>query len=233
LWTALGDAVILAVSYLAIEPWARRQWPDAMIIWSRVLEGRWRDAAVARDVLLGLAWAVAAGLYLMLRHYVDIRLGDAPSWSFAFAAPQDPGSGREVVAAIVFSLRLGVVMPLFLFSLLVFLWMLVRKRSIAVVIVTGFAVFLESASARHAADWLFSAGAVAVFMFAIQRFGLFVTMVYIGTVYVISNSLLTNDLTAWYGLSSMLTVVLISALALAAFRLSLGGRSMFEVQAGP
>src|SRR5262249_2778430 len=80
LWIALGDALVRGVFYLALEPWPRRQWPQAMVSWSRVLEGRWRDPVVCRDVLLGLSFAVAAGLLLALQHFVHSRFGDAPVW---------------------------------------------------------------------------------------------------------------------------------------------------------
>ncbi len=235
LWAAIGDAVILAVSYLAIEPWVRRQWPQAMITWSRVLEGRWRDPAVSRDVLVGLVWAVAAGLYFLLRTYVDIRLGDAPAWDTKILGPSlQPNlvSARMVLAGIFSALRIGVVFPLFLFSLIVFLWMLVRKRSLGGVMVAALLVAVQSAGATHWVDWLFSAGGVAVFIYTMQRFGVFVAMVYFATVNLIAASLLTSDLTAWYGFSSMIAVVFISALALAAFRLSLGERPLFEVKPG-
>jgi hypothetical protein len=53
-------------------------------------------------------------------------------------------------------------------------------------------------------------------------------MVYTAAIYLIAGGLLTADLTAWYGLSSMIVVLFISALALAAFRLSQGGRTVFE-----
>jgi serine/threonine-protein kinase len=235
LWQALGDAVVLAMIYLAVEPWGRRQWPEAMVTWARVLEGRWRDPAVARDVLFGLAWAIGAGLYMMLRYYVDIRLGSAPTWtSQFFGVPDQPNlaSAPMVVSSIIADIRIGVVLPLIALTFIVFLRMLFGRRSIAAITVALLVVFGEAAEASHWVDWLFSAGAVTVFIYAMQRFGLFVSMIYVASLSMIAGSLLTADLTAWYGLSSMLTVVFISALALVASQLSLGGRPLFEVKPG-
>jgi len=42
------------VCYLALEPYVRRTWPDVLVSWVRLLEGRFHDPLVGRDVLLGL-----------------------------------------------------------------------------------------------------------------------------------------------------------------------------------
>src|SRR5262249_18723861 len=55
-------AAILWLLYLALEPYVRRRWPQALVSWSRLLAGRVRDPVVARDVLyglvLGLVWTL-------------------------------------------------------------------------------------------------------------------------------------------------------------------------------
>jgi Protein kinase domain len=44
---------LLAVAYLAFEPFVRRRWPWQLVGWTRLLAGRWRDPLVGRDVLTG------------------------------------------------------------------------------------------------------------------------------------------------------------------------------------
>jgi serine/threonine-protein kinase len=51
-WTAFG-AMMAWTFYAALEPFARRHWPQMLISWSRLLDGRWRDPLVGRDLLLG------------------------------------------------------------------------------------------------------------------------------------------------------------------------------------
>jgi serine/threonine-protein kinase len=55
-------AVVLATLYLAIEPYARRFWPDALISLTRLQAGRLRDPLVASHVLgsLAVTWATTA-----------------------------------------------------------------------------------------------------------------------------------------------------------------------------
>ena len=58
---ALGSFVAAFTGglYLAVEPHVRRNWPDALISWSRLLTGQTRNALVASHVLVGLALKLA------------------------------------------------------------------------------------------------------------------------------------------------------------------------------
>ena len=49
------------VLYMAIEPYVRRHWPQALIAWSRALAGRFRDPVVCGHVLVGMAAGFAIG----------------------------------------------------------------------------------------------------------------------------------------------------------------------------
>src|SRR4029077_8172377 len=62
LGSALVNAGLLWLFYVALEPYVRRYCSDIMISWTRVLNGQIRDARVGRDVLIG----VAAGILVML-----------------------------------------------------------------------------------------------------------------------------------------------------------------------
>lgn len=48
-------AVIVYLFYMALEPYARRHWPDSLISWKRLQSGRMRDGLVASHVLMGVA----------------------------------------------------------------------------------------------------------------------------------------------------------------------------------
>jgi serine/threonine-protein kinase len=61
---ALYRLVVVWVFYLALEPYLRRIWPRTMVSWVRLLDGRWRDPLVGRDVLLGCVSVTALGLVL-------------------------------------------------------------------------------------------------------------------------------------------------------------------------
>jgi MFS family permease len=48
-------AAVNWLAYVAIEPYIRRHWPDALISWNRLQAGHYRDALVASHLLVGLA----------------------------------------------------------------------------------------------------------------------------------------------------------------------------------
>ncbi len=50
---ALTWAVFAWLSYMALEPYVRRRWPDVLISWTRLLSGKVWDPLIGRDVLTG------------------------------------------------------------------------------------------------------------------------------------------------------------------------------------
>ena len=61
--TSIGWAAVLWMLYLALEPFVRRHWPQAIISWSSITVGNWRDPIVGRDVLAGIALGMSWRLF--------------------------------------------------------------------------------------------------------------------------------------------------------------------------
>ncbi len=70
---ALFVAVFTWVYYLALEPYVRRAWPEALIPWSRLLTGRLSDPLIGRDLLVGGLWGTGIVTLGCLRRM-------APGW---------------------------------------------------------------------------------------------------------------------------------------------------------
>jgi hypothetical protein len=92
LFGALGPAILAATTfwlfYVAIEPYVRRNWPDALISWTRLGRGELRNALVASHVLAGLA---AGSIFERIvlpggRLLLSARLTDPPDDILAGAA---------------------------------------------------------------------------------------------------------------------------------------------------
>jgi serine/threonine-protein kinase len=62
----LGGAMLWML-YLALEPYARRFWPDGLIGWTRLWSGRVRDPRIGRDILVGCAFGAVIILLDLLR----------------------------------------------------------------------------------------------------------------------------------------------------------------------
>jgi len=109
-------AAFTALVYLAIEPWVRRYWPETMITWSRLIAGRWRDPVVARDILVGTAWALVSTLTFRLPGVVAVWFGEPPLSPMLVYSPLGFGlekllGGRLVAADAVFHLLQGYMRP--------------------------------------------------------------------------------------------------------------------------
>ena len=56
---AAGMGLGFWILYMALEPFARRRWPEMLISWTRAISGSWRDPLVGRDILIGAAAGTA------------------------------------------------------------------------------------------------------------------------------------------------------------------------------
>ena len=83
--------------YMALEPYARRVAPRWVVSWTRLLEGRFKDPMVGRDLLTGLAAAAGVnGLFaLVTRLQLTIAEGTI-DWSYPHGFAPLRGVLRDV-----------------------------------------------------------------------------------------------------------------------------------------
>jgi len=233
---AMSEGVTAAIQYLAFEPWVRRLWPHALITWSRVLAGQWRDPVVGRDVMIAVLAAVAIDC---LSHalYLAFSPSGAPAASsvLEFDTSQftlDQLMGTRFIGSAGFrALALGLISALLMFFLMFLCRACLRRPWLATLAFVGLYAPLAAAASFSQGDWIGSIVMVlivALNVLTFVRFGL-LTLAVQGSVGVfIQYGLLTNDFGAWYGESSLVVVVVVSALAVWAFRTSLGGRPLLS-----
>jgi hypothetical protein len=213
------SALAVWTLYLALEPYIRRAWPSALISWNRVLQGRFRDVRVARDVLVGVA---ATGAIVALDPLTAALKRSAPrglDTSYWRAA----SDLRELLAGMVDSLD-G---TLFIAFMLVFFFclirMMVRRDWMAA---TVFAVLLGallgggSALMSGSSAWALVGAAVGLLLGGVTvgllvRFGLIAVIAQNLTQTLLSN-VVTLSPSPWYSASSffnLAAVMLITAWA--------------------
>jgi Protein kinase domain len=221
---ALFFGALAWVFYLALEPYARRLWPQVLISWSRLLAGAFRDPLVAGDALVGIAFGVALALLSFLRSFTAELLGGSLFTHDLYPLLGLRQLAAELLAGIPISIALAIPLCFFLVGLRAGL----RRKWLAVpafILVLGLPNVLSSDLPLLAA-----AGQVlglAVVLIILLRFGLFALVVANVTEHALVALPLTLDFSAWYIGLSLFTLLAFAALATLAFRLALAGRPLF------
>jgi len=172
-------ACSLWVLYMALEPYVRRQWPETLVSWTRLLSGRYGDPLVARDLLVGGAIGCAFSLILPFAWVYLLPLTGASHHPRPTADDDGLMGGRLVAATLVLTLVVAIANGLGLALLRVPLRRVLRYE-IAVALAFALVVSLENALALGGPLWLMLPFVMAVDglpIYLIVRFGLLPSMV--------------------------------------------------------
>jgi serine/threonine-protein kinase len=213
--------------YLALEPYARKLWPRALASWVRLLNGRFRDPIVGRDVLVGLVQGTCLALVFGLSRMAPAWFGGVP------ARPDLPHHPAEILAlrgfreslAELIAIQINIATHiLFLFVALLLLRIVFRRNAIAVALHWALYVFVYGSGFGYFAI----AVTITVWHFVFHRFGW--VPIFVATM--VSDALLgfplTTDLSAWHAHATFLLLGFVMALSIYAFRTSLGARVAFK-----
>ncbi len=224
-----GTSLLLAaqvwLGYVALEPYARRRWPEAMIGWARVVHGRFLDRIVARDLLLG----ILAGLTIRL---VD-QIRNVFAWtSSAEAVPSHLAvealiSMRETVGNLFLFQGRAIFFALFGLFVLVLFQIALRRRWAAA---AAWLVIITMAWIRWddpLVDVPVVAAQMAILLLILHRAGLLAMAVTIFVWLVTVYTPLTAELRAFYFGQSALAFALIAALIGFGLR-NAGGRALIR-----
>jgi Protein kinase domain len=211
--------------YLALEPYVRRHWPQAIISWSRLMAGRVRDPLVGRDVLwgvmLGVVWSlvIAVGLLALKREGATPQL---PSTSLLLGGRQVAGIWLlNVVQCILGTVEFFFV--LFLFKVLL------RNKWLAAAAFTVIFAARNILQGDHpqimAPVWIV---VFAIAAFALSRFGIITLSVAIFVANQLLNVPFTTDFSAWYAPGAWGVLLSFIAIAGWGFYTSLGGQKLWK-----
>jgi serine/threonine-protein kinase len=222
--------------YLALEPWIRRNWPHAIISWSRLITGQLRDAMVGRDILFGVTFGALWILIFEFSFIASARIGASPPLS---AAAYLMG-GRHALGQILLQVPFSIFGTLQFFFLLLGLKMLVefllkqvgvkflRADWIAAVLFVVILVGMRSLQSTHlAVDIPTIVLIYGLLVLIVLRFGLVPLAVGAFTVDMFGNVPFTADLSQWYASTTILALLLIVAMAGWGFYHSLGGEPLW------
>ena len=214
---------MIAVIYLALDPFVRRKWPHISISWNRLLAGSVRDPLVGRHVLVGLVLGVCLQVILETNGIIAQANGTI---SFGYIVLETLTHVR-IAGAIAFASFPRVLLVAFGFSTLIFLFRLVLKKdwlacSAFVCLIVGLASLTSPLSVLPL-QFLFS----GMMVFALARFGILTVVAMYLAMQLIGPVLITTNLSAWYASNGLLAAGVLLVLAIYAFHTSLGGQKVF------
>ena len=225
----LINAGIAWLVYIALEPYARRFWPELLIGWTRLVSGRIRDARVGRDFLVGAAIGTVAALLVSLLEVLPLALGrDATALL--------PGASILLGNRFTIAAVLGAVVPAFNNALqclaaAVFLRIFVKRTWL--VFVLSMALILPIAmtnlfTGQNAALQMpiFLSG-VALMFIVLLRFGLLALVIAFLTMRLAELFPLTLNMTHPYAGASVMVMLFTIALSVYGYYASRGNEPLF------
>jgi hypothetical protein len=218
---ALFMGGLVAVFYLALEPYVRRTWPGMIVSWSRVIAGTIRDPLVARDVLFGVG-AGAAIRVIEASGFVltGIITGIPPR---VLTAPRPFLGTPQVASSVGLTLVWAIFYALVLLFVLFTLRRLLRREALAIAagsVLMTLGLGLETGTVL---------GAVPAFVLSLLLFTLLARVGLVATVAaVLTFSLLvmfptTIPPAGWYAGVGFVGPALLLGLAAIAVRVATGG----------
>ena len=225
--------------YLAIEPWIRRNWPQAMISWSRLISGQLRDPVVGRDILFGVAFGILWLVIFQLSNIPLARMGAAPQLSgsgYLMGGREAMGQWLVQIPSSIFGTLQFFFLLLGLKVLVEFLFRQVGLKAVrsdwiaAVLFVAVFLVMRGLQSTHLSVDIPVIVLVWGILALIVLRFGLVPLAVAAFTVDMLGSVPFTADFSAWYMTTASLALLSVVALAGWGFYHSLGGEPLWVVE---
>lgn len=222
---SLFIAAFVWLCYVALEPFIRRQWPDLLISWTRLLSGEFRDPRIGRDLLAG----ILCGSVIDLGTYISNSL---PTW-FSLpgettipSAPQALGP-PQVVLGFVLGILLGAILQTFAITFGLFLARAFLRNYWLSVVVTGAILLLTNLGGENfLLETPFAILTTVVMMFALLRLGILALAVAIFTATLLEFSPITFNLSNWYAPHSFFTFAVLLGLLIYGLRVASGNKPL-------
>jgi len=211
--------------YLAVEPFARRHWPGALISWTRLLEGRFKDHAVGRELLVGIFAGLCVAIVSALSIAVLAASGVQPSETnplLGFMGISSP------IQTVVHSFHFWGDVVMFAgigLALLVAARSLVRRPWLGNVIwVVVLLVLTSGGEFTDVGAFAMGLASFACVLFLLTRFGFLTVVAFAGAAGTLTSQALTLRPKDWYFSSGMISLLVLALLVLWGYRAAVGGR---------
>jgi predicted Ser/Thr protein kinase len=204
------QSLLACVGYVAVEPYARRTWPQVMVSWQRLLNGRLRDPLIGRDILLGILGGSAIGLLQDSLQAYQV----SPLFSLG---------SLSSIGTVPFDISLASFLALFFLAILSAMTGLFRRRWLGL-LVTGVLMLLFDGVGQDVPDFVAPAVTVLVLLFILTRVGLLAAACCLFAQGMSGPPLV---LSRWYAGLALIPLLTPLALLFYGFYISLGSQPVF------
>jgi len=224
-WQLYSATLVLLIS-LALEPYVRRLWPETLISWSRLLSGRFRDPRVGRDLLIGstvgVFWPVINGLTVPVANWLG-----APVELWRMTEPRTLLGAQHLAAQFFYEPQHCVLMGLYFLFMLLGLRYFTRNQWLAGALFILINTPLNGLGSHSYLVWLNLALIWLSCVCVVTRFGLLAFVATAVTYRLTTTFPITADFSAWYAGGSLFSLIIVAALGVYGFYISLAGQRLF------
>jgi hypothetical protein len=225
-WGLLAAALV-ALLYLALEPYVRRKEPQTLISWSRLLAGKFRDPLVGRDLLLGSLYGVALVLFETSDNFLLPLLGKLPPTPNIGLTESLLGV-RAAIGLLLIYILVWVLYALGIFFVLFLLRLVLRKEWLATIATVILFSVSNLGNEYPVVAFVFSAAIWISILLVLKRFGLLVLVTGLVAQNVLILFPVTTYLSRWYAASALTGLAAIAALAFYGFHTARAGQRIFS-----
>jgi len=224
------NAGLCWVYYLAVEPYGRRFWPDALLGWTRLWSGRLRDPRVGRELLIGMTFGALSLFVVEVPKMLTLSLGwKMPQFPFGNAL-WVTGTTTGLVSQWLNYLTGGLQSALVIAMIFLVLRLILRRPRMALVAGVAVLLFAMNSGQILTGTWVDRFNVVAfttLFTLVTHRYGLIAAAALLFVDNLMSDTPLTTDLSAWWATPTLLTIPLVLGLVAFAYRASRGSEPLF------
>jgi serine/threonine-protein kinase len=214
---SLFAALFVGVIYIALEPLARRQCPERLVSWTRLLAGRWNDPLVAGHVLLGAGVGAVAAILSSLP--IEAAFG-VPVSELLTANLEAMRGAPDAIAVLVQRVSNSVGVPIALLFALVGLERLTKRRALSCLVValvlTGPGILNSALPVWVAAPWILLIASLPILVIA--RWGILPGLLAFYVLGLLTSWPLATDLSSWWATPTKVSLLLTAAIALYGLR---------------
>jgi serine/threonine-protein kinase len=220
---ALIEATLVCLFYLALEPYVRQFWPHAIISWSRLMQGKFRDPLVGNNILLGSLLGIFLALLFRLDRVITFFVGlpvrEAVRRSSFFT---NLLGSRYGIASCLNSLCDAIYEGIFLLLIVVLMRAIIRRSRLAgIAAVLCIAPLFVPSGSHSLISWIvIGIGCVGTAVWMLIRSGLVSVITGIFLCLLLLRFPLTLSRSIWYADSSFLALSITVGIIVLGFGLS-------------